>query len=99
MPASKAEYDIIEDVGGSKIDEYMYERIQTSLFDAKRDGALPYLPEELVYEKEGLDIWSRIVYLPEYYQTHDEVELLKINGTKIATYITEGATLVDMGAG
>lgn len=89
----------IVDIGGSKINSYLRDRIQSSLIDAKTEGRLPYLPEELVFENGGLDIWGEIIYLPEYYQTHDEVKLLKQNSAKIASYIPPGATLVDLGAG
>jgi len=66
---------------------------------AKLKGERPRLPDELLYDDAGLQLWSDIIYLPEYYQTRDEIALLERNGAEIASHIATGATLIDLGAG
>jgi len=44
-------------------------------------------------------MWQSINRLPEYYQTRDEIELLKRNGEELAQYLEDGVTLVDLGSG
>jgi len=69
------------------------------LLEAKAKGEIGYFPEELLYLKNGLYIWSQLVHRPKYYQTHDEISLFRKNGKEIASYIAPNGTLVDLGSG
>jgi len=99
MPPVLPTHGSIIDIGGGKVDAYILERLQSTLLNAKKRGDTPYLPDELLYYKTGLHIWSEIIYRPEYYQTRDEIALFEQNGEQIASHVQPGATLIDLGAG
>lgn len=92
-------HESVLDISGGKIDEYLKNRIKSSLFDAYKNSETPYLPEEFLYLKNGLYIWRDLVYNPKYYQTHDEINLFRKNGQQVANYIPDNCILIDLGSG
>ena len=40
---------------------------------------------------DGMKLWSRIISLPTWYQTREEIELLEHCGLDIAAYVPTGA--------
>lgn len=61
---------------------------------------VPTMPDELLYNDEGLAIWAEVIFTPEFYQTRDEMVLFEKNSEEMATvYIPNDATMIDLGAG
>jgi hypothetical protein len=89
----------IVDIGGGQVASLIYAQLQDCFVRAKAQGERPSLPEEPLYDDEGLRIWSKVIYHPQYYQTQDEIDLLVQNGKEIASYIQPGTKLIDLGAG
>ena len=57
------------------------------------------LPTAFLFDNKGLQIWSQITRSATYHQTNDEIQLLEKYGKDIASYITDGSILIDIGAG
>lgn len=95
-PPSRA---VIHNIGGSDIADSTRERLFTEIRQAKMSGHRVVLPDELLYNDIGLQIWSDIIHLPQYYQFRDETEILRIHGEEIASYLPNDAVLIDLGAG
>ena len=51
------------------------------------------------YDKVGSHLFEAITELPEYYPTRTETALLSDAAPEIASYISDGATLVEFGSG
>ncbi|KAK6342521.1 hypothetical protein TWF718_007924 [Orbilia javanica] len=47
----------------------------------------------------GLKQWSKLTHSPTYYQTSDEILLLKKHAAEVSNYIVPGAVIVDIGSG
>ncbi|HEX6859321.1 MAG TPA: L-histidine N(alpha)-methyltransferase [Caulobacteraceae bacterium] len=52
-----------------------------------------------LYDEEGSRLFEAITELEEYYPTRTEVGLLRTAAPEIASYISDGATLVEFGSG
>ncbi|KAF2456602.1 histidine-specific methyltransferase [Lineolata rhizophorae] len=89
----------IIDIGGSRLDSYTLGQLKSSFTGARLRGDRPCLPDELLYDDAGLQIWSDIIYLPEYYQTRDEIAILERNGSEVGSLVKPRTTLFDIGAG
>jgi uncharacterized SAM-dependent methyltransferase len=87
------------DIVGNGLNDYLLERIQTSLVDAKKKGDMPYIPEEFLFLEDGPYIHSLCYHHEKCYQTHDEKHLFRQNGQKIAQYIPANSVLIDLGSG
>jgi uncharacterized SAM-dependent methyltransferase len=57
------------------------------------------LPASVFHDESGLRMWAKITKLKNYYQTRDEIELLKSNGKELARDLGESLTLIDLGCG
>jgi len=57
------------------------------------------LPASVLHDDKGLDMWRTMTRLPDYYQTRDEIELLKVNGEDIAMSLGDVDILLDLGCG
>lgn len=86
------------DIGGSNLG-YYYKSLLNSMLVKRHEGQQRVLPSALLYHDVGLQIWSKITRLPDYYQTRDEIELLEHHSAAIAEHITEGSALFDLGSG
>lgn len=81
------------------VNALIIQQIQEWFVEPKRRNETPYLPDELLYQGNGQNIWSTLVLHPDYYQFRDEGELLEKNGEQLAEYMPSGCTLIDLGAG
>ncbi|KAJ1965408.1 hypothetical protein GGI12_000800 [Dipsacomyces acuminosporus] len=57
------------------------------------------LPTLLLYDDHGLDLFDQITYLPEYYLTNCEIEVLKTNIANIVAEIPNNSDVVELGCG
>ncbi|GMH43175.1 hypothetical protein BSKO_11097 [Bryopsis sp. KO-2023] len=58
------------------------------------------LPSEILYDARGLELFERITELEdEYYLTRCEREILRTQMPDIAKYVTDGASIVELGCG
>ncbi|KAK3390089.1 hypothetical protein B0H63DRAFT_557112 [Podospora didyma] len=89
----------ILDIGGSKLENATHQALTNVLAKATTTGTPITLPDEMLYDSTGHELWSQIIYHPDYYQTRDEISLLDSNGDDIASYINPGAVMLDIGAG
>ena len=90
----------ILDIGGSAMRGGILGRLKEALLSQKHGDNRPIvLPDELLYDDIGLDIWAKIIFTPEFYQTRDEIELFERNSDEIAKHIPIGSVMVDLGAG
>ncbi|KAJ2185329.1 hypothetical protein EV181_003917, partial [Coemansia sp. RSA 532] len=58
-----------------------------------------YLPTVLLYDDAGLDYFDRITYLPEYYLTDCEIEILRTHIEAIVAEIPSNTDVVELGCG
>ncbi|EXJ92220.1 hypothetical protein A1O3_00770 [Capronia epimyces CBS 606.96] len=90
-------YDII-DIGGSKLRDYLLAALQRDFLN-KKDPEVPYVSDIFTSSDEGLELWSTITSLPTWYQTREEIDLLRRWGPDIAKHVRPGTSLVDLGSG
>ncbi|KAI8324090.1 hypothetical protein GQ54DRAFT_296376, partial [Martensiomyces pterosporus] len=57
------------------------------------------LPTLLLYDDHGLDLFDHITYLPEYYLTDCEIEVLKTNMDAIVAEIPDNSDVIELGCG
>lgn len=86
------------DIGGRNLDSYYKSLLDTTLLKRQK-WQQRVLPRAVLYNDIGLQIWSRITLLPDYYQTRDEIDLLEHHSAEIAEHVVEGCTLFDLGSG
>ncbi|QPG94494.1 hypothetical protein C2857_006205 [Epichloe festucae Fl1] len=99
-PLSKAlAHGSVINIGGADMPSDITERLLSTLQAPYDRGNKPILPDELLYDDNGLRIWNEIIFTPEFYQTHDEIALFKRHGESIARLVSPGVTMVDIGAG
>lgn len=87
------------DIGGSTVDIDIGKRLLQTLNAGYHPHSKPTLPDELLYDDVGLLIWNKIIFTPEFYQTHDEIALLDAHGPGIVARIEPGVSVIDIGAG
>lgn len=75
------------------------ERLERTLTAVYNPRDKPTLPDELLYDDIGLPIWNQIIFTPEFYQTHDEIELFRRHGVEVVARLKAGTTIIDLGAG
>jgi dimethylhistidine N-methyltransferase len=72
------------------------------LLRAARDGlggAPKQMSPKWFYDDTGSALFERITELPEYYPTRTEISILSRQAKRLATFIPEGAALVELGSG
>lgn len=57
------------------------------------------VPSTFFYDAEGAKLFVRICGLPEYYLTRSEVEILRCRAADIASFVPDGAIIVEFGSG
>ena len=76
---------------------------QTSAFAREAVQDLSQQPKRLspkyFYDATGSELFEAITRLPEYYPTRTELAILKDRAGEIASFVPEGAALVEFGAG
>ena len=75
---------------------------QTSAFAREAVQDLSQQPKRLspkyFYDATGSELFEAITRLPEYYPTRTELSILKDRAGEIASFVPEGAALVEFGA-
>lgn len=82
--------DIRKDVDGIEVGE---EVIKGLLSDP------PHLPEALLWNDTGLELFDRFSQTPSYYPYHSEIEILNEHASKIAESVTTGGAIIELGCG
>src|SRR5712671_2905483 len=76
---------------------------QTSAFASDVIEGLSAQPKRLspkyFYDVAGSELFEQITLLPEYYPTRTELSILRDRGGAISAIVTDGAALVEFGAG
>ncbi|KAK8121607.1 hypothetical protein PG984_010277 [Apiospora sp. TS-2023a] len=57
------------------------------------------LPSLLLWNERGLKLFEEVTYVPEYYLTNTEIELLKAHSLELADQIEPGTILLELGSG
>ncbi|RVD85166.1 uncharacterized protein DFL_003497 [Arthrobotrys flagrans] len=85
-----------------------------SIIDIGGTRCMPTITEELLLHEpagrrvlsvvtlsdyHGLQLWSKLTHSPTYYQTSDEILLLKKYAAEISNFIVPGSVIVDIGSG
>jgi EasF-like predicted methyltransferase len=89
----------VVDIGGGSVLDNAKERLIYALREEQVDDAKVTLPDELLYTDKGLFIWNEIIFIPEFYQTHDEIKLFQRHGADIVRLMTDKVIMIDLGAG
>lgn len=58
-----------------------------------------HLPPKYFYDDTGSRLFERITELPEYYPTRTEIGILSDRAEEIASFVPEGAVLIEFGSG
>lgn len=79
--------------------------LSSSLLDQIREKLRPgegdekQLPTLLLYDERGLKLFEDITYLPEYYLTNAEIEVLETHADRIAQVVLSGSQIIELGSG
>ncbi|KAH8550613.1 hypothetical protein BGW37DRAFT_497697 [Umbelopsis sp. PMI_123] len=57
------------------------------------------IPTLVLYDSRGLQLFDQITYLPEYYLTNAEIDILQRKCSEIVANIPDGSALIELGAG
>ncbi|KAJ2819954.1 hypothetical protein FBU31_005368, partial [Coemansia sp. 'formosensis'] len=57
------------------------------------------LPTLLLYDNAGLELFDRITYLPEYYLTNCEIDVLRTHIQDIVAQIPDNSDVIELGCG
>lgn len=57
------------------------------------------IPTLVLYDNRGLQLFDQITYLPEYYLTNAEIDILKHKCDEILSHIPDGSAVIELGAG
>ena len=90
-------YRII-DIGGGNLKEYFLRVLHEGFLECET-GTTPFVQGTFASSDEGMKIWSQIISRPSWYQTREEIDLLKKWGVDIAEYIQPGTLVFDLGSG
>ncbi|KAK0382784.1 hypothetical protein NLU13_9879 [Sarocladium strictum] len=100
MVSAIANQGEICDIGGGSLYDDVREQLAKVLRQVHDDPTKkPTLPDEILYHDDGLEIWNKIIWQPEFYQTHDEIALFDAHGMDIVSRVEPGVTMIDLGAG
>ncbi len=57
------------------------------------------MPTLLLYDEQGLRLFEDITYLEEYYLTNAEIDVLITHADEMASRISAGSMVVELGSG
>lgn len=97
--AATPEHGEILDIGGSCLKSVYVNQLKETLTAVNDSQEVPTMPDELLYDDNGLLIWNQIISIPQFYQTHDEIALFDRNSTEILRHVPENVTMIDLGSG
>jgi hypothetical protein len=92
--------DAVIDIGGGNMQQTLHVELakkflwQHGMFQTER-----VMPSSVLHDEHGLKMWPLMTHLPNYYQTRDEIALLKKHGEDLAQRLEDGVALVDLGCG
>lgn len=86
-------YDIFSETISSSLDHMMQKEFLDSEPGQRR------LPSALMYSGNGLQRWNRCTYLPDYYLTRAELELMHKWCESTVEILGPGRVLIDLGSG
>ncbi|KAH8645545.1 histidine-specific methyltransferase [Tricladium varicosporioides] len=89
---------VVSDIGGSNFIKSCSSLLH-DFFLNPPVGRKPFIDDIVLSSDEGLAQWPNITCLPSYYQTRDEITLLKTYGAEIAENILTGCSIIDLGSG
>lgn len=84
----------IIDIRSDKEELSLGEVLRTCLKHDGSDGGERTLPDLLLWDAEGLKLFEQITYLPSYYLTNQEIELLEQSADSIAEAILPGSSMM-----
>ena len=93
---SSTSFEVI-DIRRGEIKLGILDEIKSNLHAAK--GAEKQLPTILLYDQIGLKLFEEITFLPEYYLTNSEIDILDRYADRIADTIPSGSQLIELGSG
>ncbi|EGX93134.1 DUF323 domain-containing protein [Cordyceps militaris CM01] len=99
LVAAAPQHGHILDIGGSALKDLCVDRVKDTLDAIANSRGSPTLPDELLYDDEGLLLWNDIISIPQFYQTHDETALFKSNSSEIIRHVPKNITMIDLGSG
>lgn len=83
---------------GRGVQEQLVDQLRQKLVHA--DPGHRKLPSAMLWgDSEAMTLFDTYSTIPEYYPTHDEINLMRHWGHDIAKYIVPGSLLVDLGCG
>lgn len=74
-------------------------RIESELTGLTQPYNKKILPNVLLYDAKGLQLFEQITYTHDYYLTNLEIDLLNQHADEMASWIQDGAALIELGAG
>ncbi|RKF58925.1 Ergothioneine biosynthesis protein 1 [Erysiphe neolycopersici] len=86
----------IFDIRSSNVDNQLTEEVLKSLHSVSGSKSLPTM---LLYNERGLQLFEEITHLEEYYLTKSEIDILMKSACEIASLITSGSMVVELGSG
>ncbi|KAG9254685.1 uncharacterized protein F5Z01DRAFT_87060 [Emericellopsis atlantica] len=87
------------DIGGSTMRDACAQMMYQTFGPTRDHNKRLFGLDESLYDGTGSLYWADIMSKAEFYQTNDEVVLLKQNGLSIIQRLPEGVTMIDLGAG
>ncbi|KAI1078348.1 hypothetical protein F5B20DRAFT_591981 [Whalleya microplaca] len=95
--AQDRQIDIIDiRAGGQSL--HLKDSIRLGLREPNADG-LRSLPSLLLWDEQGLKYFEQVTYVPEYYLTNIEIDLLEKHSLDLARNIRLGTILLELGSG
>ncbi|KAI6247749.1 Ergothioneine biosynthesis protein 1 [Erysiphe necator] len=86
----------IFDIRSNSVEDHLKEEVLKSLRSTSRPRTLPTM---LLYNEQGLQLFEELTYLEEYYLTKAEIDILMESAREIASIITSGSMVVELGSG
>jgi EasF-like predicted methyltransferase len=96
-PRTTEHYDII-DIRKGGISMNLSESIRASL-QTSTNNCPRSLPSLLLWDEQGLKLFEKITYNPQYYLTNAEIDILETHSKTIAEQIEPGTLLLELGSG
>ncbi|KEY71593.1 hypothetical protein S7711_06054 [Stachybotrys chartarum IBT 7711] len=94
-PSSRITHGEVLDIGGSGVFSEVRKGLVKTLEANYNPDCKLALPDELLYDDVGLDIWSKIISTAEFYQTADEIAIFENHGAEVAKLLKPEATTID----
>ncbi|KAL9579165.1 MAG: hypothetical protein Q9212_005268 [Teloschistes hypoglaucus] len=91
----------ILDIRQDKTDPSLATDIRDELFSSLRGGehGEKYLPEMLLWDEKGHQLFEQVNARPEYYVHNDEIALLRKHSEEIVKQLEPGAMIIELGSG